>query len=324
MDRREKLMDAIGEVGGDLIFRAEKERFAPSALRRWGGLAAALVIVAGLTLAALPWLGSANQQPAQQTQPQPDVSTTTEVTEEQTDTADATDTVEDTMDAADAMVESTQTEDTDHGLEEMPSWSLDLPSYDDARALWLSGRSNQLLSSFVSTLELGCTEAHASVLDFSDSMLLSSEDLSWLFLLLLSQQKNNGWYLGPSYEERWFESQEDLPEDSPYRLQGGWYDIPVSEFQSMLQCWLPAVNLEPDSLSNYIPEEDVLRFSTISGLGGDVFLELADVYFYDENKIMSLVVNRYADEEKTQLELVRYYTVQFDSGLAKYTSILTE
>lgn len=324
MDRREKLMDAIGEVGSDLIFRAEKERFAPSALRRWGGLAAALVIVAGLTLAALPWLGSANQQPAQQPQPQPDVSTTTEVTEEQTDTADATDTVEDTMDATDAVVETTQTEDTDHGLEEMPSWSLDLPSYDDARALWLSGRSNQLLSSFVSTLELGCTEAHASVLDFPDSMLLSSEDLSWLFLLLLNQQKNNGWYLGPSYEERWFESQEDLPEDSPYRLQGGWYDIPVSEFQSMLQCWLPAVNLEPESLSNYIPEEDVLRFSTISGLGGDVFLELADVYFYDDNQIMSLVVNRYADEEKTQLELVRYYTVQFDSGLAKYTSILTE
>lgn len=324
MDRREKLMDAIGEVGGDLIFRAEKERFAPSALRRWGGLAAALVIVAGLTLAALPWLGSANQQPAQQTQPQPDVSTTTEVKEEQTDTADATDTVEDTMDATDAVVETTQTEDTDHGLEEMPSWSLDLPSYDDARSLWLSGRSNQLLSSFVSTLELGCTEAHASVLDFPDSMLLSSEDLSWLFLLLLNQQKNNGWYLGPSYEERWFEPQENLPEDSPYRLQGGWYDIPVSEFQSMLQCWLPAVNLEPESLSNYIPEEDVLRFSTISGLGGDVFLELADVYFYDDNQIMSLVVNRYADEEKTQLELVRYYTVQFDSGLAKYTSILTE
>lgn len=324
MDRREKLMDAIGEVGGDLIFRAEKERFAPSALRRWGGLAAALAIVAGLTLAALPWLGSANQQPAQQTQPQPDVSTTTEVTEEQTDTADATDTVEDTMDATDAVVETTQTEDTDHGLEEMPSWSLELPSYDDARALWLSGRSNQILSSFVSTLELGCTEAHASVLDFPDSMLLSSEDLSWLFILLLNQQKNNGWYLGPSYEERWFESQEDLPEDSPYRLQGGWYDIPVSEFQSMLQCWLPAVNLEPESLSNYIPEEDVLRFSTISGLGGDVFLELADVYFYDDNQIMSLAVNRYADEEKTQLELVRYYTVQFDSGLAKYTSILTE
>lgn len=323
MDRREKLMDAIGEVGSDLIFRAEKERFAPSALRRWGGLAAALVIVAGLTLAALPWLGSANQQPAQQTQPQPDVSTTTEVTEEQTDTADATDTVEDTMDSTDE-VPPAQTEDTDHGLEELPSWSLDLPSYDDARALWLSGRSNQLLSSFVSTLELGCTEAHASVLDFPDSMLLSSEDLSWLFILLLNQQKNNGWYLGPSYEERWFEPQEDLPEDSPYRLQGGWYDIPVSEFQSMLQCWLPAVNLEPDSLSNYIPEEDVLRFSTISGLGGDVFLELADVYFYDENKIMSLAVNRYADEEKTQLELVRYYTVQFDSGLAKYTSILTE
>lgn len=109
MDRRETLMDAIGEVGSDLIFRAEKERFAPSALRRWGGLAAALVIVAGLTLAALPWLGSANQQPAQQTQPQPDVSATTEVKEEQTDTA------EDTMDSTDE-VPPTQTEDTDHGL----------------------------------------------------------------------------------------------------------------------------------------------------------------------------------------------------------------
>lgn len=311
MDRRETLMDAIGEVGSDLIFRAEKERFAPSALRRWGGLAAALVIVAGLTLAALPWLQSGNLQPA--AQPQPDVSTTTEATEEQTDTADTTDTAEDSTDE----VPPAQTEDTDHGLEE-------LPSYDDARSLWLSGRSNQLLSSFVSTLELGCTEAHASVLDFPDSMLLSSEDLSWLFILLLNQQKNNGWYLGPSYEERWFESQENLPEDSPYRLQGGWYDIPVSEFQSMLQCWLPEINLEPESLSNYIPEEDVLRFATISGLGGDVYLELADVYFYDENKIMSLVVNRYADAEKTNLELVRYYTVQFDSGLAKYTSILTE
>ena len=33
MDRRETLMDASGEVGRDLIFRAEKERFAPSALR---------------------------------------------------------------------------------------------------------------------------------------------------------------------------------------------------------------------------------------------------------------------------------------------------
>lgn len=315
MDRREKLMDAIGEVGSDLIFQAETKRFAPSALRRWGGLAAAVVIVAGLTLAALPWLQSGNQQPAAQTQP--DVSATTEVTEEPTDTA------EDTMDSTDE-VPPAQTEDTDHGLEELPSWSLDLPSYDDARALWLSGRSNQLLSSFVSTLELGCTEAHASVLDFPDSLVLSGEDLSWLFILLLNQQKNNGWYLGPSYEERWFEPQENLPEDSPYRLQGGWYDIPVSEFQSMLQCWLPEISLEPESLENYIPEEDVLRYSTISGLGGDVFLELADVYFYDENQIMSLVVNRYADAEKTELELVRYYTVQFDSGLAKYTSILTE
>lgn len=321
MDRRETLMDAIGEVGSDLIFQAETKRFAPSALRRWGGLAAAVVIVAGLTLAALPWLQSGNQQPAAQTQP--DVSSTTEVTEEPTDTTDAADTAEDTMDSTDE-VPPTQTEDTDHGLEELPSWSLDLPSYDDARTLWLSGRSNQLLSSFVSTLELGCTEAHASVLDFPDSLVLSSEDLSWLFILLLNQQKNNGWYLGPSYEERWFEPQENLPEDSPYRLQGGWYDIPVSEFQSMLQCWLPEISLEPESLENYIPEEDVLRFATISGLGGDVFLELADVYFYDDNQIMSLVVNRYADEEKTNLELVRYYTVQFDSGLAKYTSILTE
>ena len=323
MDRREELMDAIGEVGSDLIFQAETKRFAPSALRRWGGLAAAVVIVAGLTLAALPWLGSANQQPAEQTQPQPDVSTTTEVKVEPTDTADTTDTVEDTMDSTDE-VPTTQTEDKDDGLEELPSWSLDLPSYDDARALWLSDRSNQLLSSFVSTLELGCTEVHASVLDFADPTVLSGEDLSWLFLLLLNQQKSNGWYLGPSYEERWFEPQENLPEDSPYRLQGGWYDIPVSEFQTMLQCWLPDVNLEPESLENYIPEEDVLRYSTISGLGGDVYLELADVYFYDEEQIMSLVVNRYADAEKTELQLVRYYTVQFDSGLAKYTSILTE
>lgn len=324
MDRREKLMDAIGEVGSDLIFQAETKRFAPSALRRWGGLAAAVVIVAGLTLAALPWLGSANQQPAAQQQSDaPEVSTTTEVTEEQVDTVD---TVEDTADDTDAVVapEQTVTEDKDEGLEELASWSLNLPSYDDARALWLSGRSNQLLSSFVSTLELGCTEAHASVLDFPDSLVLSGEDLEWLFLLLLNQQKNNGWYTGPSYEERWFEPQENLPEDSPYRLQGGWYDIPVSEFQTMLQCWLSDVSLEPESLEHYVPEEDVLRFATISGLGGDVYLELADVYFYDEEQIMSLVVNRYADEEKTNLELVRYYTVQFDSGLAKYTSILTE
>lgn len=321
MDRREKLMDAIGEVGSDLIFQAETKRFAPSALRRWGGLAAAVVIVAGLTLVALPWLGSANQQPAAQQQSDaPEVSTTTEVTEEQVDT------VEDTADDTDAVVapEQTVTEDKDEGLEELASWSLNLPSYDDARALWLSGRSNQLLSSFVSTLELGCTEAHASVLDFPDSLVLSGEDLEWLFLLLLNQQKNNGWYTGPSYEERWFEPQENLPEDSPYRLQGGWYDIPVSEFQTMLQCWLSDVSLEPESLEHYVPEEDVLRFATISGLGGDVYLELADVYFYDEEQIMSLVVNRYADEEKTNLELVRYYTVQFDSGLARYVSILTE
>ena len=43
MDRREKLFEAIGDVGGDLILEAETRRFGPSALRRWGVLAAALV-----------------------------------------------------------------------------------------------------------------------------------------------------------------------------------------------------------------------------------------------------------------------------------------
>ena len=56
MDRRERFLDAIGEVGSDLIFDAETKRFAPGPLRRWGGLAAALVLVAGLTVLALPWL----------------------------------------------------------------------------------------------------------------------------------------------------------------------------------------------------------------------------------------------------------------------------
>ena len=56
MDRRERFLDAIGEVGSDLIFDAETKRFAPGPLRRWGGLAAALVLAAGLTVLALPWL----------------------------------------------------------------------------------------------------------------------------------------------------------------------------------------------------------------------------------------------------------------------------
>ena len=56
MDRRERFLDAIGEVGSDLIFDAETKRFAPGPLQRWGGLAAALVLAAGLTVLALPWL----------------------------------------------------------------------------------------------------------------------------------------------------------------------------------------------------------------------------------------------------------------------------
>ena len=54
MDRRENMLDAIGEVGSDLIVQAETKRFAPGPLRRWGGLAAALVLVIGLTALALP------------------------------------------------------------------------------------------------------------------------------------------------------------------------------------------------------------------------------------------------------------------------------
>lgn len=331
MDRREKLFEAIGDVGGDLILEAETRRFGPSALRRWGVLAAALAAAVGLTVLALPYLtdSAADSNPASQAVEveQPDAADEAE----QTDTADTEDTAlknDQTVgetDAADNVQSPSEDDDIeDDALEEVDSWVLNLPGYDDAKTLWEQGRSEQLLSSFVSTLELGCPDPAGSMLDFTDASQLSSSDLQKLFLLLLQQQKNNGWYQGPSYEERWFEPQEDLPEDSPYFLQGGWYDIPVGEFKTMLACWLTDFTLYPGALDTYQAEENVLRFNTISGLGGDVFLELTDAYFYDEEQMMYLVVNRYADAEHTQLEAIRYYSIQFDSGAARYDSIVRQ
>lgn len=54
--KEEELFRAIGDVGGDLIDMAEKATFAPSRWRRWGSIAACLVVLAGLTALLLPYV----------------------------------------------------------------------------------------------------------------------------------------------------------------------------------------------------------------------------------------------------------------------------
>lgn len=332
MDRREKVLDAIGEVGSDLIFEAETRRFAPSPLRRWGGLAAALVLAVGLMALALPWLqnGSPNAateavSDADQVQQTPDA-TLPEETETERAEEEAVDTGTDT--AADGAEDSASpSDDSDEiaaGPQQHASWSLSLPSYDDAKELWESGRGAQLLTNFVTTLEAGCPDPQDPLLNFYDGVELDSLDLIRFFRLILNQQKGNGWYSGPSYEERWFEAQTDLAADSPYSAQGGWYDIPVSEIRSVLNSWLIDYQLDTAQLSDVIVEENTVRFDTLTGLGSSVHLQLEDAYFDDETQTMMLLVARYTDASLETMAAYRYYYLKFEDGLVRYRAILTE
>lgn len=339
MDRRENMLDAIGEVGSDLIVQAETKRFAPGPLRRWGGLAAALVLVIGLTALALPWLQNNDEASNALSSTESDTAVGTD-TPTDTDTETAIDpmtddTAEDTAspdEAADDPELELNTEDIPEGEEEDPvdsiqvqdSWTLSLPTYEDAQELWYSGRGDQLISNFVTTLELGWNGFNDPILNFEDPEELSSQALLRFFLLILNQQKGNGWYNGPSYETRWFEAQADLPADSPYAALGGWYDIPVDELQATLSCWLPSYQFSPEELSNYVPEENVIRLETVYLQEKEGFLQLEAAEFDDENQTMALTVTRFSDSEMQWPIVSRVYVLHFERGMVNYVSILQD
>ena len=336
MDRRENMLDAIGEVGSDLIVQAETRRFAPGPLRRWGGLAAALVLVIGLTALALPWLQNDETSDALSAT-ESDAAVSTDTTAD-TDTAADADTAADEAptdtaspdEAADAPDPALDTEGIPEHEEEDPvdsiqvqdSWALSLPTYEAAQELWDSGRGDQLLSSFVSTLELGWTGYNDMIFNFEDPAQLSSQDLLRFFLLILNQQKGNGWYIGPSYETRWFEAQADLPADSPYAALGGWYDIPVDELQATLSCWLQSYQFSPEELSDYVPEENAVRLDTVYLQQKESFLQLEDAAFDDETQTMTLTVTRYSDSTRKTPIVSRMYVLRFERGMVNYMSIL--
>lgn len=182
MDRRERFLDAIGEVGSDLIFDAETKRFAPGPLQRWGGLAAALVLAAGLTVLALPWLQTdSTPQEASSS----DTATEAPPPSEQdiVSETETVDTVEPEAELSDTQpdfaADSAQDEDelVSTGPEQYTSWTLNLPSYDDAKELWESGRAQQLLTNFVTTLESGCGNPWDPMLNFTDGSELEDLDL---------------------------------------------------------------------------------------------------------------------------------------------------
>lgn len=324
MDRREKFLDAIGEVGSDLIFEAETRRFAPSPLRRWGGLAAALVLVVGLTVLALPRLERGQPNAATEATTETEqVQETPELHPEEETATEHPDGSETAADSAeDSMTPSIETDEVT-GPQPHASWSLSLPSYDDAKELWESGRGQQLLTNFVTTLEGGCPDPWDSMLNFQDGKELDSLDLIRFFRLILNQQKGNGWYSGPSYEERWFEAQTGLSADSPYSAQGGWYDIPVGEIRSVLSSWLTDYQLDTQELSGLMVEEDTVRFDTLAGLENSTYLQLEDAYFDDETQTMMLMVLRYSDASMETVEAYRYYYLVFEDGLVRYRAILT-
>lgn len=91
-EKQEKLFRAVGEVGEDLVFFAEVARF-PNHFRKWLSTAAALALVIGLTVVALPFLpqgcGSMSEAPAyesvtgeQKENLQPDLGEATEAPKE--------------------------------------------------------------------------------------------------------------------------------------------------------------------------------------------------------------------------------------------------
>ena len=329
MDRRERFLDAIGEVGSDLIFDAETKRFAPGPLRRWGGLAAALVLVAGLTVLALPWLQTdstpqeaASSDTATEAPPpsEQDIVLETETEDTVEPEAELSDTQPDF--AADTAQDEDELVST--GPEQYTSWTLNLPSYDDAKELWESGRAQQLLTNFVTTLESGCANPWDQMLNFTDGSELEDLDLIRFFRLMLNQQKGNGWYSGPSYEDRWFEAQTGLEPISPYAELGGWYDVPVSEIQSILSYWLTSYDLDPAELEDVMAEENTVRFDTLAPPEQEVPLQLEDATFFDDMQMMILRVARCTDDSLTVTAAVRYYCLIFDGGLVRYESIWTE
>ena len=329
MDRRERFLDAIGEVGSDLIFDAETKRFAPGPLRRWGGLAAALVLAAGLTVLALPWLqtDSTPQEAASSdtvTEAPPPSEQDIVLETETEDTVEPEAELSDTQ--PDFATDSAQDEDelVSTGPEQYTSWTLNLPSYDDAKELWESGRAQQLLTNFVTTLESGCGNPWDPMLNFTDGSELEDLDLIRFFRLMLNQQKGNGWYSGPSYEDRWFEAQTGLAPASPYAELGGWYDVPVSEIQSILSYWLTSYDLDPAELEDVMAEENTVRFDTLAPPEQEVPLLLEDATFFDDMQMMILRVARCTDDSLTVTAAVRYYCLIFDGGLVRYESIWTE
>lgn len=329
MDRRERFLDAIGEVGSDLIFDAETKRFAPGPLRRWGGLAAALVLVAGLTVLALPWLqtDSTPQEAASSdtaTEAPPPSGQDIVLETETEDTVEPEAELSDTQ--PDFAADTAQDEDelVSTGPEQYTSWTLNLPSYDDAKELWESGRAQQLLTNFVTTLESGCGNPWDPMLNFTDGSELEDLDLIRFFRLMLNQQKGNGWYSGPSYEDRWFEAQTGLEPASPYAGLGGWYDVPVSEIQSILSYWLTSYDLDPAELEDVMAEENTVRFDTLAPPEQEVPLLLEDATFFDDMQMMILRVARCTDDSLTVTAAVRYYCLIFDGGLVRYESIWTE
>jgi len=54
--KQEKLFRALGDIGADLVEKAETKTFRPKQWRRWGALAACLALVLCLTAVAVPYL----------------------------------------------------------------------------------------------------------------------------------------------------------------------------------------------------------------------------------------------------------------------------
>lgn len=220
-------------------------------------------------------------------------------------------------------------------LSQMPEEQVLLPlettfiSYEDAASMIQNQQDDTLLKTFVETLEVGCPSPQPymskeelmltapEMLNYKTAAELNSAQLVQFLYLFINMQHTQGQNSYEVLAERWFQTWEESDTTT-----SGCFVIPIDDVRAILDHHLSGYVLNTDDIPSYHAETDSIYLPTISGLGGNRWLRIAEKSADDESQTIYLTIERCSENYEEVID-TRDYTVCLADSSCIYTSIVT-
>lgn len=211
----------------------------------------------------------------------------------------------------------------------LPPLETTFISYEEAASMVQNHQDDALLKTFVETLEIGCPSPQPymseeellltapEMLNYKTAAELNSAQLVQFLYLFINMQHTTGLNTYEALTERWFQTLAET--DS---ATGGCFVIPMDDVCAILDHHLSGYALNTEDIPSYHTETDSIHLPTISGLGGNRWLRIAEKSTDDKSKTIYLTVERCSENYEEVID-TREYTICLADGSCIYTSIVT-